>query len=525
MKNKILITFVALTMVFVACQKSDFAESYTDPSKIAQSTVEKQFTGFINSMRPHILQHYRNYFVVLRTSLQRYNQAVGWVNEDNQYQPPSAGIIDRWNVYYGGLAQYRELEKIYARLSKEDQDDRRIYMIAAAIQLYDHTQRVVDLHGDIPFSEAGKLSTNGGEYAKSFAKYDGAEAIYVKMLDDLKGFSDELNSINVKAGILTGFKVQDIINKGDLVAWKRYVNSLRLRMLTRVSGVSTFASRATAEMGAILGDPVKYPVVTKNTENIQITIHDINTEIHAKDFRDGLESFNGNLAGKNMIDHMKANKDPRLRALFEPGLRDTAKLYIGLDPMLDAGVQTALFNAGVIAIYNRSTLSRNQFFPGLIVTASEVNLLAAEYYMKANNDALAKAAYENAIRNSIEFYYNVRKISNDNTAPALVPFTEAEVTAYLASPAIVWGAANANKLSLIANQKWLHFNVINAVESWSELRRLDLPKFAFRDDPSNAQKQPPFRWFYPTTELTYNSENYSRLQASDVLNRKLFWAK
>jgi tetratricopeptide (TPR) repeat protein len=525
MKNKIFITLIALTMAFVACQKADFAERYTDPAKIAQSTVEKQFAGFIRSLRAHILPDYRNYFVVLRTSLQRYNQAVGWINEDNQYQPPSAGIIDRWNIYYNGLAQYRELEKIYARLSQADQADRRIYMMAAAILLYDHTQRVVDLHGDIPFSEAGKLSTNGGEYQKSYAKYDGAEAIYVKMLDDLKGFSDEMNTINVKAGILTGFKTQDIINKGDLTAWKRYVNSLRLRMLTRVSGVSTFATRATAEIGAILGDPAKYPVVTKNTENVQINIHDINTEINSKDFRSGLEDFTGNLAGKNMIDHMKANKDPRLRALFEPGARDTAKTYIGLDPMLDAGAQTALFNGGTIAIYNRSTLSRNQFFPGVVIMASEVNLLAAEYYLKNNNDALAKAAYENAIRNSIEFYYNVRKISNDNVAGALAPFTDAEVTAYLASPAIAWSTANANKLSLIANQKWLHFNVVMAVDNWSEMRRLDMPKFAYRDDPSSTQKQPPFRWFYPTTELTYNTENYSRFQANDVLNRKLFWAK
>jgi Starch-binding associating with outer membrane len=525
MKNKVLITIVAFTMFFVACQKADFAESYADPSKISQSTVEKQFAGFTNSLRGYILPQYRNFFVVLRSSLQRYNQAVGWINEDNQYQPPSAGIIDRWNAYYNGLAQYRELEKIHAELKPEDQTDRRIYMIAATILLYDHTQRVVDLHGDIPFSEAGKLSTNGGEYQKSYAKYDGAEAIYTKMLDDLKGFADELNTITVKAGILTGFKNQDIINKGDLVAWKRYVNSLRLRMLTRVSGASAFSGRATAEISAILGDAAKYPVVSKNTENIQITVTNLNTDINSKEFREGLEGFAGNLAGKTMIDHMKKNVDPRLRALFEPGLRDSSKTYIGLDPMLDQGVQTVLFNGGTIAIYNRSTLSRNQFFPGLIVTASEVNLLAAEYYLKLNNDASAKAAYENAIKNSIEFYYNVRKVSNDNVAGDLKAYTEAEVSAYLASNDIAWDTPGADKLSLIANQKWLHFNVLMAVDSWSEMRRLGLPKFTFRDDPSNAQKQPPFRWFYPTTERTFNGENYGRVQGNDVLNKKLFWAK
>ena len=169
MKNKILITLIAFTMAFVACQKTDFEASYTDPSKISQSSVEKQFTGFLNSNKDYVLPAYWNYFVVLRTSLQIYNQAVGFVNSDNQYLPPSGGIGNRWDSYYGSVAQFRELEKVYAKLSSDDQADRRIYMIAANIHLYDYTQRVIDLHGDIPFSEAGKLSTNGGDYSKSYA--------------------------------------------------------------------------------------------------------------------------------------------------------------------------------------------------------------------------------------------------------------------------------------------------------------------------------------------------------------------
>jgi hypothetical protein len=69
------------------------------------------------------------------------------------------------------------------------------------------------------------------------------------MLDDLKSFSDELNSITVSTGILAGFKTQDIVNKGDITMWKKYNNT------------------------------------------------NINTEIHYKNFRTGLEDWNGNLAG------------------------------------------------------------------------------------------------------------------------------------------------------------------------------------------------------------------------------------
>jgi hypothetical protein len=523
MKNKIILSFVLIALLYGACQKEDFENSYADPSKISQTTIEKQFTGFLGTNRWYVLPDYWNYFVVLRTSINTYTQAIGWANADNQYVPPSSGLNSRWDTYYNFMAQYREFENVFAGKPADEQAARRIYMIAATIYLYDHTQRVVDLHGDIPFSAAGKLSANGGDYTKSYAQYDDAAAIYTKMLDDLKGFSDELNSMTIGAGIQAGFKTQDFINKGDVAAWKRYCNSLRLRMLTRVSGASAFSARATSEIASIVGDAAKYPVVTKNTENIQINVFDINSEIHAKGFRSGLEDWNGNIAGKAMIDHMKKGSDPRLRALFEPGAADTAKQYIGLDPMLDGAAQAALIAGGKMAIYNRSTLSRNQFFPGVLMNAAEVSLHLAEYYLKSGNDAAAKTAYENAIKQSTEFYYNVRKISNDNTAIALVPYTDAEVTAYTNSADVKWDAAGANKLALIATQKWIHFNVIQPIDNWSETRRLNLPSFAFREDNTNAQKVPPVRWFYPTSESIYNAENYDRVRSNDVLNKKIFW--
>ena len=91
--NKILFLAVVLTG-FAACQKSEFAESYTDPSKIAATSVEKQFAGMIYTNREYVVPSYWNYFVVLRTSVNHYIQAVGWENGDNQYIPPAAGVND-----------------------------------------------------------------------------------------------------------------------------------------------------------------------------------------------------------------------------------------------------------------------------------------------------------------------------------------------------------------------------------------------------------------------------------------------
>jgi hypothetical protein len=335
--------------------------------------------------------------------------------------------------------------------------------------------------------------------------------------------SDELATINVNPGILVGFRNQDIINKGDITKWRRYCNSLRLRILTRVSDAPAFSARATAEIASILSNPTQYPIVSQNSENVQVTVLDLSTGLNSNGFRTGLEDWNGNMASKRMIDHMKTNNDPRLRYIFEPGL--TAGItYEGVDPLGDATVQANLISGGKIAMYNRTTLSRNQFFPGMLINAAEVHLLAAEAYLKAGNNAAAKIAYERAIAASIDQYIGFRNLSKDATSPAVTAPTAAELAAYPMSAGVSWDAATttAAKLALIFNQKYIHLNVVQPVELWAENRRMD-PAMNFWTDPSVQQTRPPVRWVYPSVEQIYNKENYSAVASKDNLNTKLFW--
>ncbi len=523
--NKIISIFtLVLTLTFTSCEVSDFAGAYTDPSKIAISSVEKQFTGFLFTNRNFVLPDYRNYFVVLRITSNRYNQTVGWVNGENQYVPGSAAIEDKWSNFYQTLAQYREFEKIYTAAPAAEQADKRIYMIAATTYLYDDLQKMVDLHGDVPFIEAGRLSQNGGDYGKSYPKYDKAEDLYKKMLDDLKSYADELSTLSIKTGISAGFRTQDYILKGDVVAWRRYVNSLRLRMLTRVSLTSAFSARSKTELSEILGNSTKFPIVTTNAQNVQITVFDLNSPIRSTGFRSGLEDWNGNVASKAIIDHLNSNSDPRLRFLFEPGTAAKG-IYTGLNQLDNESKQTIDIASNTISIYNRSTLSRNQFFPGVIINAAEVSLLAAEYYLGAGDDAKAKDNYENSIRQSAEFYNAMRKLSNDNTVAAPADITPAEITSYLQKDAINWAKASnaAAKINLIATQKWIHFNVVQAYENWSENRRLDALNLKFWVDNSNNQKTPPIRWYYPGAEQNFNGPSYGVVKANDKLDTKIFW--
>jgi len=528
MKKISSLILAGLLLSAVSCKESDFTDSYADPSKIAETTVEKQFTGFLQSTKDYILPGYTNYFVALRTSINHYNQVTGWINDSGQYIPGSAGTEAVWFNYYNMLAQYRELQKVYNSKTATEQADRKFFMTVATIYLYDQTERMIDLFGAIPFTEAGMLSIKGGDYANSAAKFDDPQVLYSMMLDDLKSISAELNTTTINAGYLKSFQTQDFVNKGDLTAWKRYNNSLRLRMLNRVSAVETFKSRSATEMAEILGNATTYPIVTTNEQNIQINVFSINSDINSKGFQDGIASngdWYGNTAGKKMIDFMNTNADPRLPILFEPGANATGK-YIGIDPTAAAATQTALANGGQVAIYNRYVTSHNQFFPGVIINAAEVNLIKAEYYLRAGNDASAKLAYETAISQSVKFYNGILAVSNAtgvNAAPA--PATDASITAYIATDAVNWDKAtsSATKLALIATQKWLHFNLVQPYENWAETRRLDLPTFTFQVDNANNQTLPPVKWTIPSNEISYNANNYSSVRDQDKLTTKLFW--
>jgi len=244
----------------------------------------------------------------------------------------------------------------------------------------------------------------------------------------------------------------------------------------------------------------------------------------ASDFQSGLEDWDGNVAGEAILDHMKTNQDPRLTYLFEPG-EEAEGEFIGLDPLSPSSVQTELIGSGTLARYNRSTLSRNQYFPGILINSSQVHLMVAEYYLKGNQNQKAREHYETAVRESVSFYQYLRSLSTDNTAGNPDVPTAEDIARYLTMPNVNWNNASVpqGQLKLIAEQRWLHFNVVQPNENWAELRRRDALGLTFWNDNSNQQNLPPKRWIYPGSEETYNTENYARVQAEDNLGTSIFW--
>ena len=146
------------------------------------------------------------------------------------------------------------------------------------------------------------------------------------------------------------------------------------------------------------------------------------------------------------------------------------------------------------------------------MTAAEVHLLAAEYYLKERQDDKAKYYYEEAVYQSFGFYQYLRSISNNAESPEPEQVFDSSLKAYLDMEDVSWSAAAGmdEKLTLIAEQKWLHFNVVQSNESWTEIRRLGKIDLDFWVDNTNQQSLPPARWMYV-------------VQPEDKLTNTVFW--
>lgn len=520
MRKLIYISLATAAIFLGSCSDDDFADAYRNPATVVKTNVPKQFAGFMKINYEDVLPAYWNYYTVIRTTSLSYTQAHGFLNNTGRYIP-GAAVENRWNRYYKFIAQYRELEAVMASLPAAEQTENRVYTIASTIYLYDHTSKMIDNFGDIPFFEAGKISYTNGNYADASAKYDNQTELYVKMLDELKAFSTELNTITLSPKLVVEFKNQDLINKGDLIMWKNYCNSLRLKLLNRVSAVPAFTARANSEMAEIIAEA---KIVDENTENIAFRVYDQNpdTGLNTSGFFSALESDYNNAAPKPMIDHMNANNDPRQPWLFEKG--ETATAYVGLDPLLTSGVQDQLLATGKIAIYNRSVISKNKWLPGTLINAAEVNLILAEYYSRNGNAIMAKTHFEKAIRQSIEYYVRLGDKADVLTWKPTTEPTTAEIEAYILKINFAGALTAADQLKLIAFQKYIHYNIMQADESWAEQRRLKLPVLTFmEDETSSIRKTPPTRWTYPNSERVYNTTNYNTVKDKDNLSTKIFW--
>lgn len=519
-KNILIIIMLTAVLGFVAaCKKSSFDEKYTDPEKATTATIDALFTGMFRNR--NIIPDYWNLWTFVSSQMAVYTQTIGAVNNNKLYQQSTNYTQDRWNSFYtapGGdgnwtapLSSFREMEKLYNNLTSEtDKAGYLLFMEAARIFLYDQATQMVDMWGGIPFSTAGQLNAKG---ELTLASYDGAAAIYDSAFANLKRINIWLANAPTEDFYKNKFARADYLLKGDLTWWRRYCNSLMLRLAMRISYKDEATAKALVQ--EILSDPSQYPLLEDITHNVQVVTGSATLTINLRD------AFNANhdVAPGYMVDSlMEPSGDPRLRLIFT---RNRSGEYQGLSPLANSANQSAAINAGLISRLDSTTFVNNTAFPGIIMTAAEVSFLKAEAYERWGGGS-AKTAYETGIRQSIAYYNQIHRLS---VAPYETAPTEAEITAMLLNPLVVYGLLgredNLNKIGL---QKWANFGVMQNVQAWADMRRSGYPKLKFYTDAiTPGATTPAYRLLYPDNERTLNAENYSKVSANDGMYNKIFW--
>jgi hypothetical protein len=277
----------------------------------------------------------------------------------------------------------------------------------------------------------------------------------------------------------------DIFYNGDLTAWIKFANSLKIKALVRISD----KVNVSADLQAIY-DEGNY--IKTNAEN---AVFDFTTS-QPNNFRMSTArtgDFNLFIMSETIEDILKDLNDPRMETFFRP-TGNNATEYTGFLNGPDAS-QTSITVAdyslsGTIFRESSGNLDANY------MTAWETAFFLAEAAERGLITANAKDLYENGVMLAFEYW-------------------QTEMPAdYLTTGNAAYGMNGANALEQIATQKWLA-NIVNGYEGWIDYRRTGFPQLKTISASLNNDLIP-VRMPYPTTEDALNNTNFT--VASDATN-------
>jgi len=516
--NIFLLLFVAAT--FSACKKT-LEEQYNNPEQSSVQSIPTFFTALLNNDR--VRPAYWNVRTFLLVQPAVYSQTASYYNENGVYKQSDSYINQYWSDFYysagngsGPMALYRQMETTYKTLSAADQASQKVFMEAAKIQLIDQAAQMVDLWGDIPYSETGSLETSSTIVNPNF---DDQKALYTSFISDL----DASATFFATAATNASFTKQDILLAGSTDKWRRYANSLRLRLLMRISNVDE--ATAKAAVGTMLANSAQYPLLdggnvaayspatsdvllaplTTNNDNLNSALTEINS-FYATDFL-----LNTVLLPAN---------DPRIPVMYDKygktvnGTFVPNKTFRAMPITYTTGQTDTAYTS--YSILDSATFLQNKNLPGIVFTAAETNFLKAEAFERWGG-GVAQTAYETAVKQSVYFYYYLNSLGKGSTV------TPTDVTTFLTAANVAYTGSSADKLTKIYTQKWASFSFLQSKQAWAEVRRTKIPALTFPSAGKlNGFETPPARLLYPTSEILNNS-NYSKVRPKDTRLTKIFW--
>jgi hypothetical protein len=364
---------------------------------------------------------------------------------------------------------------------------------------------MTDVWGDIPYTQALQGAVvDGGNVTP---EYDTQQAIYTDMIARLATASGQLSAGG------GDFGSADVINDGDPDLWRRFSNSLRLRLAMRMSLRSPVAARAAFEAAAA------QPLILTNAQNADLEYGEESgsaNPIYKNRYEGGRLDH---AVSKTMVDALKAWDDPRLGIYADPAGEFSDEIAALPD---GAPIPEAYYNGqpnGITAAAaNVPTISLiGQYFyqpttPAVLMSASEVYFLLAEARLRGwtlpGSFGTAQQLYDLGVTRSMQEY----------------GIAQADIDTYLAQGAATLTGTADQQIAQVAMQKWIAlYN--NGPEAYAEWRRLGVPSLAVVPGTVNGPRIP-VRVFYPTIEQSLNNANLQVAvgrQGGMTLNDKVWW--
>ena len=336
--------------------------------------------------------------------------------------------------------------------------------------------RVIDRHGDAPyFDENGAFAAGKG----TTLPYSKVEDIYADLIKRLKADAAALGNTS---GQWTLGKEYDLLFGDDWGKWKKFANTLIMRLAMRYGKAETFKADFVAAANECFDSPSDYARVSCVTgiwgDYYDRTFNDWSNTFTNCDF---MSMMNGTNAG-----YKTGVVDPRRAFFFLPGTEaatagnsnwdgypfdytsDTEAEIVKAHGGNKSYARLNMYNTDGFFHYSGKS---NENLSWCYGSYSEALFLKAEAALRGWISDNAEDLFKQAIKASMdEIGVFVQRSGGKATIAA------ADQDAYIAAlPA--FGASKEEQLRSIMIQKWIALYP-NSVEAWAEQRRTGYPDYA-----------------------------------------------
>jgi len=467
------ITILAACSLLLGASSCDnnFEEINTNPNLIDQISPGTLLNEVIYNMASNnVTNHYNINCQLMQVQLP-YPAYYGGVQ---RYEILPTTGNSQWNAAYKWAKNIREM-----RITAEADQSTNYLAIALTLNAWVYSN-LSDTFGDIPFSEASQA-----EDGILQAKYDDQETVYTQLLADLET-ANTLYDHNIAMAYGT-----DILFANDTRLWQKFTNSLRLRLLLRVSDVRPSAYQ---EMVAIINDPAATPIIDASSEAAVFHVTGVTPNISP--WSRALDFSNQHAVGQFFIETLNALEDPR------------RPIYVGQateqgDPIGYKGIPSGYDNEQFT--YSPSYMNNQQVVAPMIIpilTYAEICFIKAELAQKGHLDD-AETHYQNGVRAAIELW-------TGESVPA--SYFETSQAKY------------DGTLERIMLHKYLALYFTDN-QQWAEYRRTGYPELPTTHSMLNDGVMPS-RLLYPDVQPIYNRTNYeaaAQAMGGDNINSKVWW--